>query len=220
MMRSGLPLQHSIQASSEDDKAAGPFLILLHGFMENEGSMQRVATRLRHGFQVVSVRAPIRIDEHSYGWARARFTPRGPEEDEEEFEVSRRMLLHFLEKVQSAYGLGYGPVYMMGFSQGASLCLSLAVTAGERLAGAVAVGGKLLEKYSGVPESPATGEIPAIFMVHGTDDKVVPIGRAREDAQRLSKLQPGLTYREYGMGHEIGDEALRDVAAWLSRPRP
>lgn len=214
-MRHRLSLEHSVQHPPDNDGPACPLLILLHGFMENEESMQRVAAYLHHGFRVVSVRAPLRFGEQAYGWARARFTSRGPEEEEEEFEASRQMLLHFLDEIQSTYVLDYDSVYIVGFSQGASLCLSLAVTEGERFAGVVALSGKLLEMYSNLPEAQNTREIPAMFVAHGTDDKVVPIDRARRDARRLHGLQPRLAYREYCMGHEIGEVALRDVAAWL-----
>lgn len=208
-------LKYSIRCPPPGTGQDQPLLILLHGFMENEGSMKRVADHLHGGFRVVSVRAPIQIGERSYGWARARFTPRGPEECEEEFEASRRTLLRFLEAIQGTHGSNHGPVYVMGFSQGASLCLALAVTEGERLAGAVALGGKLLEPYSGARGAQVTMRIPTIFVAHGTDDEVVPITKARADAARLRELQPGLVYREYAVGHEIGEAALEDATAWL-----
>jgi phospholipase/carboxylesterase len=54
-----------------------------------------------------------------------------------------------------------------------------------------------------------------VLVVHGTEDPMVPVGRARESRQRLTELGVLLTYREYEMGHEISVESLRDIVTWL-----
>jgi phospholipase/carboxylesterase len=54
-----------------------------------------------------------------------------------------------------------------------------------------------------------------MLVVHGTEDPMIPVERARESRDALIRLGVGLTYREFEMGHEIRPEALRDLVRWL-----
>ena len=55
-----------------------------------------------------------------------------------------------------------------------------------------------------------------VLVTHGTEDPMVPVDRARESRERLTKLGADLTYREYeGMQHELRPEALRDIVEWI-----
>lgn len=209
-------LHHLVRPATRDaDKA--PLLVLLHGFMEDEAAMHRLIPALDQRFCVVSVRAPIptKRDATKYAWARVRFTPDGPDDAAEDFETSRRMLLRLRDELLSAYGLDSRRVYLMGFSQGASLALGLAMSSADRFAGAVAMSGKLLEQYLEIAGPPAALNGMPILVAHGSQDRLVPVWRTRRDNELLAKLPVDLTYREYPMGHEMSAESLYDAATWL-----
>ncbi len=55
------------------------------------------------------------------------------------------------------------------------------------------------------------------LVVHGTVDMVLPITYGRASRELLSSLPVNLTYHEYPMGHEVNQESLSDVTAWLSQ---
>ena len=53
------------------------------------------------------------------------------------------------------------------------------------------------------------------LVVHGTDDPMIPIAMARQSRDSLAGLKVPTTYREFAMGHEINQDALRTLISWL-----
>jgi phospholipase/carboxylesterase len=103
----------------------------------------------------------------------------------------------------------------MGFSQGAIMSLAVALARPDKVAGVVAMSGRLLPEFRPlIAEPEALAGLP-IMVVHGTADQVMSIRDGREVRDTLSALPVELTYREYPMGHYVAPESLRDVAAWL-----
>jgi phospholipase/carboxylesterase len=193
-----------------------PLLLLLHGIGSNEHDLFGLAPFLDQRFLIISVRAPNTLGPGSYAWFEADFTPQGPVINPEQAEASRKTLITFLREAVTAYGADPGRVYLMGFSQGAIMSASVALTQPELVAGAVLMSGRILpeiqpllasdEKLAGLP----------ILVVHGTADMVLPITYGRASRELLSSLPVDLTYHEYPMGHEVSQESLVDVTAWLS----
>lgn len=55
-----------------------------------------------------------------------------------------------------------------------------------------------------------------IFISHGILDPVIPIAMPRKTKEILSRSNAIVSYNEYNMGHEINEECLVDVKAWLA----
>lgn len=55
-----------------------------------------------------------------------------------------------------------------------------------------------------------------VFIGHGTQDPVVPVSFARETHELLLRSSASVTYREYRAGHQITDECIDDLRAWLA----
>lgn len=166
-------------------------------------------------FFVVSARAPNTLAPGSYAWFQIEFTPAGPVIDPREAEESRVTLLRFIDELIAAYRLDSKRVYLLGFSQGAIMSLSLALTRPDKVAGIVAMSGRILPEVLPLMAPPAALDGLPIFVVHGTADPVLPIAYGRASRDRLAELPVALTYREYSMGHEVTMESLQDVADWL-----
>ena len=166
--------------------------------------------------QVVSARAPNRIEAGAYSWFRTTFTAGGPVVHEGQEGESRKALAAFIDEVIGRHGADPERVYLLGFSQGATLALSFALTVPDQVAGVIAAGGRLLREVlpTFAPAARTTG-LP-LFLAQGIHDDVVPIGRARANREFLLGLGIDLTYREYSTGHRIPPQALTDMAAWLS----
>jgi len=104
----------------------------------------------------------------------------------------------------------------MGFSQGAIMSASVALTQPELVAGVVLMSGRILPEIRPLMADPERLEELPFLIVHGTDDVVLPIVYGRASRELLSSLPVKLTYHEYKMGHEVSQESLADVTAWLS----
>jgi phospholipase/carboxylesterase len=192
-----------------------PLLVLLHGHAANEGDLLGLVPYLDDRFAVVAARAPHRLAAGSYGWFRVTFAASGPIVHEGEEGDSRMKLAAFLDEVIASHAVNPGAVYLLGFSQGATMALGLALTVPDQIAGVIAIGGRVLREVAAsfAPRERIGGL--AIFAGYGLHDDRVPIGRARSTCELLRGLGVELTYREYGCGHQIAPEMMFDIAQWL-----
>jgi phospholipase/carboxylesterase len=210
-------LIHLVREPEAAAETRPPLLVLLHGIGSNEEDLFGLTPYLDGRFLVASARAPIEMWPGGYGWFNIEFTPRGMLADIEQAKRSLRALPGFVDELVGAYGADADRVYLMGFSQGAMMSLALALTAPERVAGAVLMSGRFpAQALERDPDERALEGKP--FMVtHGIHDPVLPIAEGRAVRDKLSVLPVELTYREYPMAHEVSLESLKDVTEWLSR---
>jgi len=106
---------------------------------------------------------------------------------------------------------------LAGFSQGGAIALHTGLRHPERIAGVMAlstyvpVGEKLL------PEASAANRNVPIFMAHGSNDPIIPLGRAEQSRGLLQSLGYPVEWREYRMPHSVCPEELADISAWLGK---
>src|SRR5437016_3486901 len=62
----------------------------------------------------------------------------------------------------------------------------------------------------------ANRDVP-IFMAHGTDDPLITLARAQRSRDLLRESGYRVEWHEYPMAHQVCDEELRDLSAWLRR---
>jgi phospholipase/carboxylesterase len=212
-----LSLTHLVRKPGRGGRAAPPLLLLLHGIGSNEEDLFGLAPYLDERFLVVSARAPVTLAYGGYGWFQIDFTPRGMVADVEQAKKSLAMLPGFVDELVETYGADGRRVYLMGFSQGAMMSLALTLTSPERVAGVVAMSGRLPGQVLGPePGREALTDLP-VLVTHGLYDPVLPIENGRAVRDYLSGLPVALTYREYPMAHEVSMGSLRDVAEWLTK---
>ena len=200
-------------------------LLLLHGVGSNEHDLVQLAPYLDPRFFVVSARAPITLAPGMYAWFEVQLDPVRPIINPQQAEFSRQKLLTFIDEAIETYRIDPLRVYLMGFSQGAIMSFSVGLTHPEKIAGIVAMSGRVLPEivpHIAAPE--ALRDLP-IFVAHGTEDQVLLIHHGRAARELLQRLPVALTYREYPMGHQISDQSLADIAGWLAQrldepPRP
>ena len=211
-----LSLVHLIREPAHKAEQPAPLLLLLHGVGSHEGDLMSLAPYLDERFFIASPRAPITLTPGSYAWYHVAFTSSGPVIDPAEAEAAQDAVIRFTAEATEAYGLDPNGIYLMGFSQGAILSLSLALTRPDLLAGVVAISGRTLPQSvpSGAPP-PGMEGLP-IFIAHGTEDAILPINYARDSRDIFSRLPVSLTYREYPMGHGISAGLLADASEWLA----
>jgi phospholipase/carboxylesterase len=210
-----LPLVHLVrQPIIEADTP--PLLLLLHGIGSNEHDLYGLAPFLDKRFLIISVRAPNTLGPGSYAWFEVDFTPQGPVINPKQEEASRETLISFLKEAITAYGADPKQVYLMGFSQGAIMSASVALTQPELVAGAVLMSGRILPEIQPLIASKEELEGLPFIVVHGTADTVLSITYGRASRELLASLPVDLTYHEYSMGHEVSQESLSDVTAWLT----
>ena len=196
--------------------ASPPLLLLLHGVGSNEYDLFGLAPYLDKRFLIISVRAPYTLGSDSFAWFEINFTPQGIIIQPEQAEASRNKLITFLNEAVTTYGANPRQVYLMGFSQGAIISASVALTQPELVAGVVMMSGRILPQIEPLMAAPEKLKGLPVLAVHGTADTVLPVEHGRASRKTLSALPVDLLYREYPMGHEVSQESLDDVTSWLS----
>ena len=214
-----LSLVHVVRAPAPDANAVGerpPLLVLLHGVGANEKQMAGIAPAFDPRFLVVSVRSPVVLGPNAFGWFHVTFTPQGPVIDAEEAEAGWTLLARFVDEAVAAYGADPARVYVGGFSQGAIMSLAALLTAPRKIAGAVAMSGRLLPEV--LPHAAPADELRGrrVLIVHGEADEKLGVHLARWAREQLERLPLALTYRELPMAHAMTDESLAVVTDWLS----
>ena len=217
MSEGSLALKHLVREAVDGGQAAPPLLLLLHGVGSNEEDLFGLAPYLDGRFLVVSARAPVALGYGGYGWFQIEFTPGGMVADVGQAKRSLRLLPGFVDELIETYGADDRRVYLMGFSQGAMMSLALTLTRPEKVAGVVAMSGRLPRQVlEQEPDHDALKGKP-VLVTHGLYDPVLPVENGRAARDYLGALPVELTYREYPMGHEVSMESLRDVTAWLTK---
>lgn len=212
-----LSLAHLVQEPRLRTSGKPPLILLLHGVGSNEADLFSLASYLDARFFIVSARAPVVMGAGSYGWFNIEFTPQGLVADLEQAKGSLELLRGFIDELVATYEVDERCVYLAGFSQGAMMSLALMLTHPQKIAGVVAMSGRIPSQAvkHGLDLKALTG-MP-VLVTHGLYDPVLPVEHARDARKYFETLPVDLTYREYPMGHEVSAESLRDVTAWLSK---
>jgi phospholipase/carboxylesterase len=210
-------LIHLVREAKKKSPEPPPLLLLLHGYGSNENDLFSLTPYLDERFFIVSARAPLALFPGGCAWFQIDFTPQGTRMHAGQAEQSRLLLLAFIDYLLEKYETDAERVYLAGFSQGAMMSLHVALTHPEKVAGVVAMSGRVLPEvlpHMAAPE--ALQDLP-IFVSHGIYDDVLPIQHGRATQEILSKLPITLTYKEYDMAHEVSAHSLADATGWLKK---
>lgn len=213
-MSEALNLSHLVRRPAQP-VTRPPLLILLHGVGSNEHDLFTLADQFDPRLLVLSVRAPNVRSANSYAWFAVTFTPQGPVIDPAQAEQSRLMLIDLIDSAVRAYDADPARVYLLGFSQGAIMSASVALTAPERVAGAVLLSGRILPEIRPLIAAPDRLRHLHFLVAHGTNDEILPIKHGRASRDLLSNLPIHLTYREHPGGHSISAPVLEEVRGWF-----
>ena len=213
-----LSLVHTVRPAAPAANADGerpPLLILMHGVGSNERVMAQLAPAFDPRFVMLSVRSPIELGPNAFGWFHVAFSAQGPVIVAKEAEAGWKLLARFIDEAVAEYGADPARVYLGGFSQGAIMALATLLTAPGKVAGAVAMSGRLLPEV--LPRvAPDELRDKRVLIVHGTEDEKLGIHLAGWAREQLARFPIALTYRELPMGHTITEESLKVVTSWLS----
>ncbi|MCB9792450.1 MAG: alpha/beta fold hydrolase [Alphaproteobacteria bacterium] len=187
----------------------GPLIVAMHGRGDAPERFARLFDPWEGPGRLLLPQAPF-----AYGPGWSWFTVSVRDGDEAALAASMRDAAERVEAmILARRARGEKPV-VVGFSQGGMLAATLAVTAPEHIAGAVAVGGWLPRSLW--PEAAVEG-MPPLSFFHGEADTVLPLGPTREAVAHLQGLGAPVDLKTWS---EVGHAIPRDMqAAVLARAR-
>lgn len=131
---------------------------------------------------------------------------------------------HFIESVEILEdlienelrsGMASHRIVLAGFSQGGAIALHTGLHYPKRLAGILAMSMHLPALRDRPTALSAESREVQIMMAHGQMDPVIPLARAIETRQELTRLGYAVNWRDYPMGHSVCLEEIADIRAWL-----
>lgn len=209
------PIKYLFQPAKEKSAAKSPALILLHGVGSNEQDLFNFANSLDPRFAVFSLRAPLTMGTNGFAWFHVNFAAEGPVHDQTQAEGSRLLLKRLIEEIKQNPQVDSEKVFLLGFSQGTIMSLSVALTESSLVAGVIAIAGRTLQEISALAKEKTYKEVPDVFLVHGTEDNKLPYKHALNTEAVLKAANFPLEFKSYEAGHQITPAMFTDIQNWL-----
>jgi len=206
-------LIHRVLMPEDSSPPTHPTLILLHGRGADEEDLLGLSSHLDPRFLVLSARAPFAFPYGGgYTWYEVGTvgTP-----DPSMFKTSYEKLSTFLQDAVAQYPVDRQKVFLLGFSMGTVMSYAMALTQPHLFRGVVANSGYIPEGTHLELRWNAIASVE-FLVTHGTMDPVIPVQLARRAKELLTGANAKFSYKEYPMAHQISEESLADVAAWLT----
>tara|TARA_Y100000782_G_C10184180_1_gene265521 strand:+ start:3064 stop:3783 length:720 start_codon:yes stop_codon:yes gene_type:complete len=192
-----------------------PVLILLHGVGSNAEDLFRYANSIDERFLVISAQGPYTLGAGRFAWYEVNFSNGKPTINPQQAENSKQALLQFIDEVVAKYNADPKQVYLMGFSQGAIMSLSIGLTHPEKVAGIAPFSGRTLQETRDQIQPGTDYSQLRVFLAHGTIDNMLPFHYANESKALLDELEINTTFKSYPIGHGISMEEFTDFQQWL-----
>jgi phospholipase/carboxylesterase len=181
-------------------------LVMIHGWTGNENSMWIFASRLPKQVAVLAPRGPYPAQEGGYTWREISPGTWGLP-DIETLRQSAEILVGLIDDLSREQGLNVNKFGLIGFSQGAALAYTLLLLYPERITAVAALSGFLPEGAEEfLAKRPLEGKV--IYIVHGRQDRVIPVERARRSVELLEDSGAQVKYCESDGGHKVSADCF------------
>jgi phospholipase/carboxylesterase len=195
-----------------DPEKKYPTIFTLHGKGSNEKNMFGLVAPVSDDFIIVSIRGNLTLGAgYQYYELKSLGNP-----IREMFDQAIQQLEAFIHYATEKYPIDAAKRYLLGFSQGAILSMSLALTMGEQLKGIVALNGYVPDFVKTEYPLKSVNHI-SVFISHGEFDTVFPIRIGHETAAYFENLTSNLTFKTYPTDHGVSEENQQDIVNWLKK---
>ncbi|WML42381.1 esterase [Neobacillus sp. OS1-2] len=210
-MKVNAPMIYELRRPEQlDPEKRYPALFLMHGIGSNEQNMLQMVKGLEDKFFIFSIRGHL---PQPPGYA--YFTIQGYGKPHREvFDEGISRLTSFIDYALEKYPVDASRLFLLGFSQGAILSMTLGLTLGDRIKGIVALSGYIpafvKEEYTIKPV-----EDLSLFISHGEMDQVLPFEWGVANHEYFRGLGAEVTFNTYQEGHTVSLKNHQDFINWL-----
>jgi phospholipase/carboxylesterase len=189
-----------------------PALFIMHGIGSNEQNMLSLVNGLEEQFYIFSIRGHL---PQPPGYA--FFTIEGYGKPHRKvFDDGVSKLTSFIDYACEQYSLDRSHLYLLGFSQGAILAMTLGLTLGNKIKGIVALSGYIPAFVKEEYEIKPVNEV-SVFISHGEMDQVLPFEWGLANNEYFRQLGANVTFKTYQEGHSVSLRNLQDFTNWLKQ---
>jgi phospholipase/carboxylesterase len=190
-----------------------PVILLIHGWTGDENSMWVFAPRLPRNALLIAPRGLYSTE----GVAGYSWHPQVPKPWPwlDDFAPAVEKLFSLVSSQYFPEG-DFSSLHLVGFSQGAALAYSMAITYPERVASLAGLSGFLPDGASTRLRNERLKGLP-VFIAHGTEDERVPVEKARTTVGLLQDAGAEVTYCEDTVGHKLSAKCFRSLEAFYKK---
>lgn len=198
-----------LPAHMDSDKTY-PTIFTLHGKGSNEEDMSGLLAPLAADFVKIHIRGNLALGPgYQFYELKSIGNP-----VREMFDQSVQQLEAFIHYATDKYPVDVNKRYLLGFSQGAILSMTLALTMGDQLKGIAGLNGYVPDFVKEEYSLQSVKDV-SVFVSHGEFDPVFPIRIGHETAAYFQPRTPHLTFNTYPSAHGVSMENQRDLMRWL-----
>jgi phospholipase/carboxylesterase len=187
-----------------------PVIFALHGLGSNEQDMVGLLSELNNDFIIIAIRGNL---PQGSGFAYFHIKSIG-NPIREHFDQSMQKLERFIEYATTQYAIDPARRYLLGFSQGAVLSMSLALVMGERMRGIVALNGYIPSFVKDEYELQSVKKL-SVFISHGEYDPVFPKQLGDDNEDFFRQVSNYVTYTTYPSAHGVSLDNKKDFTRWI-----
>lgn len=209
LMNSNLYYDISLPTNMEEGKKY-PVLYAMHGRGSNETDIMSLFKDLKDRMILIGIRGMLDLNG-GYEY----FTIKGfgnPNTDS--FDHAITALTQLIDTIPSKYPVDTSRQFLTGFSQGAILSMSLALTLGNQIKGIAALSGYIPKHVKDNYTLKPVDEL-SIFIAHGKADPIFPLNIGEENYQFFKKRTEQVQFHTYPIEHRISREEQSDVIEWI-----
>jgi phospholipase/carboxylesterase len=209
MMNSPMIYELRRPAQVDPDKTY-PALFVMHGIGSNEQNMLSLVNGLEEQCYIFSIRGHL---QQPPGFA--YFTIQGYGKPHREvFDEAIQKLTSFIDYASEQYPLDLSKLYLLGFSQGAILSMTLGLTLGDRIKGIIALSGYIPEFVKDEYNVKPVNQL-SLFISHGDMDQVLPYEWGVANNEYFKGLGANVTFNTYHEGHSVSLQNYNDYMNWI-----
>ena len=200
-------------------------VLMLHGYGRPKDSLLRLAGNLSRRFGTVFLfpEAPYHLKK---GGRRAWWKPHkiaGEVDTRLRAEwhnlvgrtMARQWIIALLAEVREQLGVSAQEIVLVGYSQGATLAVDVALNSPEPLGGLALLSGRFISQRDWYPHLTRLNSVP-VFMAHGRNDQMAPFGASTALLMRLREAGVLVDWTPYDGGHSQGAGARARFARFLT----
>lgn len=203
------PFTFNYTAPSNTDQKQ-PAIFLLHGMGSNEADLPQLVKDFENTHHIFSLRGPI-VQKPGYSFFEIEEIGK-PIRD-----IFDKIVTHiqaFIREAIAEYNLNADDITILGFSQGAILAQTIALTMGSEISKVVALSGYIPE-FVKTEYSKRSVDHLSIFISHGDYDYVIPSQWGIESKDYFETMKARVTFKTYNEGHGVTPENHRDLIGFL-----
>ncbi len=208
-MRSPYSYQIQLPEKMQEGKRY-PVIFAFHGIGYDEQYMLSLVSQLKEDFILIGIQGDLTYENgYAYYYLKGYGNP-----ERDLFDSSIEKLKNFIDYASKQYPIDPGKKYLIGFSQGAILSMSLALLLGDSIKGIVPMHGYIPD-FVKKEYSLKSMDHLHVFLCQGASDPIFGLDVGQENYDYLSKNARSVKYTIYPAAHEITENNRNDVIEWL-----